>query len=418
MQRAFLVVNKSTQIASYLTHRSILEITEEHRSLTELDLTNMPIVDCDKLIIIHYASDDDGLNFRSDMNALRNLLGSAFFNVDELVVIFVNFEDPLAEDLVFSATRGSTLTKDKTTIIHHQGTLMLSDVGKYLAGSAIGQTTSSTFRAVYVREADKEEKDRFENIKTDDGIDTLLPVLTDMSSLYKQRAHVEAISAGHVISESAPRPETVNDFSRVDVATTKTLPLFVVAGDRWTGSERGVGYLVEYTRIIGRRVLVVNTDPTVDIAEYVGECTPLLISSLKVSSTPATPVAVLNARFNQLGFIVQFLHNVLGIEEIIFNVTKEDYLQMCKFARQMSEDVSEVFISHFHEDAVTRFIADALPASSLFLTFEIFHEMFELEKYKSDLKGIVVAKFPVEDVDYIEFRDLATGAKGDDEVEE
>lgn len=418
MQKCFLVVNKETQVASYLTQRSILDITEEHRSLSELDINNMPIVDCNKLVVIHYATDDEGLSFRSDMNALRNLLASAFFNADELIVVLVDFMDPLAEDLVYSATRDSNLTRDKISIIHHTGVLMLTDVGKYLAGSAVGQTTSSTFKAVYVREADKEEKDRFDNLAGEDGLDTILPALTDMAALYKQRAHVEAISAGHVISESAPRPETVNDFSRVDVATTKTFPLFVVSGDLWTGSERAVGYLVEYTRVIGRRVLVVNTDPNVDISDYVGECTLLLVPSLKVSSTPATPVATLNARFNQLGFIAQFLNNILGIEEIIFNVCKEDYPQMCKFARQMSNEVSEVFVSHFKQDAVERFITDALPASALFLTFEVFNTMFELENYRSQLKGKIVAKFPVEDVDVIEFRDLATGARGDEEEED
>lgn len=415
MQKCFLVSNKETQVANYLTQRSILDVMEEHRSLAELDIMSMPIVDCNKLVIIHYATDDDGLSFRSDMNALRNLLASAFFNADELIVILVGFEDPLAEDLVYSATRDSNLTRDKITILHHNGALMLSDVGRYLAGSAVGQTTTSTFKAVYVREADKEEKDRFDNVAGEDGLDTILPALTDMAALYKQRAHVEAISAGHIISESAPRPERVNDFSRVDVATTKTLPLFVVSGDPWTGSERAVGYLVEYTRVIGRRVLVVNTDPNVDISAFVGECTMLLMTTLKVSSTPATPVAALNVRFNQLGFVAQFLNNILGVEEIIFNVCKEDYLQMCKFARQMSDMVSEVFVSHFNQSAVERFISDALPASALFLTFEVFSAMFDLEKYRSDLKGKVVAKFPVEDVDVIEFRDLATGAKEEEE---
>ncbi len=415
MQRIFLVSNKDTQVAAYLTHRSIAEIVEEHRSLAELDPKTMSIVDVDRLCIIHYASDDDGLSFRSDMNALRNLLSSAFFNADELTVILVNFQDPLAEDLVFSATRDSKLTRDKVTILHHQGTLMLSDVGQYLAGSAVGQVATSTFKAVYVREADKEERDRFDNVTGEDGLDAVLPALTDMTTLYRQRAHVEAISAGRVVTESATRPELVNDFSKVEVATTRTLPLFVVSGEQWTNYERAVGYLVEYTRVIGRRVLVVNANPEINIGRFVGECVELALTSLKVMSTPASPVAVLNVRFNQLGYVAQFLNNILGIEEIIFNVAQEDYRRMYKFARQMSEELSAVYVAHFEESSVQRFIYSNVPATSLFLTFEKFKDNFDLESYREQLKRVVVGKFPTEDVDVIEFRDLATGAKGEED---
>lgn len=414
MQRCYLVVNKETQIASYLQHRSILEVVEERRSLTELDLRNMPIVDVEKLVIIHYTSDDGGLGLRSDMNALRNLLSSAFFHADELVCILVNFEDPLAEDLIHSATRDSNLTHDKISVIHHSGTLMLSDVGTYLAGSAAGQTASSTYKSVYIREASKEEKDRFDNVPSEEGLDAILPVLTDMAALYKQRAHVEAISAGHVISESAPRPEVVSDFSRVEVATIKTFPVFVVAGEQWTNNERAVRYLVDYTRVIGRRVLVVNTDASVNMEKCVGECTALTVAGLKVSSTPATPVAVLTVRFNQVGYVVQFLNNILGIEEIIFNVRQSDYRQMCKFARQMSEESTLIYVAHFNEKSVKEFISGAVPATSLFLTFEMFHENFDLEHYRKELERVVVAKFPTDDIDVIEFRDLATGARGDE----
>ena len=146
MQRAFLVINKETQIASYLQHRSILDVIEERRSLTTIDLNNMPIVDTNKLVIIFYSTDDEGLSFRSEMNALRNLLASAFFNTDTLTVILVNFEDPLAEDLVSSAVRDTNLTKDKMEIIHHSGTLMFSDVSRYIAGAAAGQNTRSEER--------------------------------------------------------------------------------------------------------------------------------------------------------------------------------------------------------------------------------------------------------------------------------
>lgn len=419
MQRAYLVINKETQIASYLTHRSILDIQEERRTLTTLNLNNMPIVDVERFVIIFYQTDDEGLSFRAEMNALRNLLSSAFFNADSLTVILVNVEDPLVEDLVHSATRDSKLVGDKVEIIHHTGTLMFSNVGEYIAGAAVGQQSSSSFRSVYIREADKEEKDRFENAQGDGGLDTILPALTDMATLYKQRAHVEAISAGRTVHENATRPEVVDDFSRIDAGTTKTYPLFVVSGENFTGYERATKYLVDYTRVIGRRILVVNTDNTVDLPALLEDCIEIPIGSVKVQSTPASPVAVLQVRFNQLSYVVQFLSNILGIEEIIFNVAIEDYVQMCKFADQMSNDVSKVYIAHFHKRSVENFISKAIPATAIFLTFELFQSDFGLQGYKKELKRCIVGKFPTEEVDVIEFRDLATGAKGDaDDAEE
>lgn len=415
MQRAYLVINKDTQIAGYLTQRSILDVVDERRSLTDLDLNNMPIVDVERLIIIFYDLADGGLSFRAEMNALRNLLSSAFFNADTMTVILVNIEDPMTEDIINSAIRDSKLSHGNLEVIHHDGTLMFSDVGNYLAGAAIGQQSSSTFKSVYIREADKEEKDRFENVPGENSIDTLLPALTDMSALYKQRAHVEAISAGRVVMDTASRPETVNEFTRIDVISTKTYPTFVVSGEDFTMFERAAGYLVDYERGIGRRVLVINTDYTVNIAEAVGECVELNLEGLKMQSTPTNAVAVLSVRFNQLGYVIQYMNNILGIEEVIFNVAEEDYVQMCKFVRQLSDEVYCVYVAHFHKRSVDRFIAKAIPATALFLTFEIFQEDFGLKSRKKELKRCVVGKFPVEDVDTVEFRDLSTGAKGDED---
>lgn len=415
MQRAYLVINKDTQIAGYLTHRSILEVIEERRTITDLNINNMPIVDADRMIMIYYKTDDEGLSFRAEMNALRNLLSSAFFNTDSLTVILVNMDDPLTEDLVHSATRDSKLTNDKIEIIHHDGTLMFSNVGEYIAGAAVGQQTSSSFRSVYIREADKEEKDRYDNVAGPDGIDTVLPALTDMSTLYRQRAHVEAISAGRNVREDATRPEVVEEFTRISVSSTKTYPLFVVSGEMFTNYERATKYLVDYTRVIGRRILVVNTNQEVDLVGMLDECLEISLQSIKVQSTPGSPVAILNIRFNQLSYLFQFLGNILGIEEIIFNVAIEDYVQMCRFAKQMSSDVSMVYVAHFHKKSVENFISKNIPATAIFLTFELFQEDFNLQGYKKELKRCIVGKFPTEDVDVIEFRDLSTGAKGDED---
>lgn len=407
MQRCFLVINKETQVASYLQHRSIIEVTEEHRSLLELNLEKLDIVDVDKFLYIYYQTDDGDLSFRSDMNSLRNLMGSAFFHVSEAMFILVNSQNPLLEDLIHSALRDCPLTRDKIEVIYHTGSLMLQEVGTYLSGNASGQQTASSYRDVYIREADKEEKERFLNQGT--GIDAVLPVLTDMSAIYAQRAEVEALSSGRVVSEQFTRPALINDFSRISIDLAKTLKSFVIAGERWTQAERGVEYLIEYFHTTGQRALVVNLDTKLNISTVLGTCAELTTMDIKAPITPDLPTACMNIRFNQLGYVVEYLRNIKGVEQYIFYCAAEDYEATVNLIRQLSEKTYAVYVAHYNEQSVQDFINAKLEATALFLLFGRLYENFNLKSYKKDLQGIVVATFPDEEVDYTEFYELATG---------
>lgn len=407
MQRCFLVINKETQVASYLQHRSIVDITEEHRSLLELNLEQLDLVDVEKFLYIYYHTDDGDLSFRSDMNAMRTLMSSAFFHTSEAIFILVNNTNPLLEDLIYSALRDSGLPKDKIEIISHTGSLMLPDVGSYLSGSAVGQTTSSSYKDVYIREADKEEKDRFVN--TSGGLTAVLPVLTDMAALYAQRADVESLSSGHVVTERYSRPRIVHDFSRVSVDMAKTLSSFVISGERWTNAERSIKYILEYLRTIGRRCLVVNMDQKLSAGKVVGECTTLTLMDMKAPITPELAIATLDIRFNQLGYVVQYLRNVKGVEQYIFYCTDEQYQDVLELIQQLSEKTYAVYIAHYNQESVQRFIDRKLDATALFLCSDKLVDDFNIKDFKKGLKGKLVATFPTEDVDYVEFFEFATG---------
>ena len=407
-----MVSNKETNIANYLQHRSILEVTEEHRSLVELNPEKLDIVDVDKFLYIYYPTDDGDLSFRSDMNNLRTLLSSAFFHVSEGIFILVDSSNPLLEDLIYSALRNSALSRERIEIIHHTGSLMLPDVGKYLSGNASGQTTSSSYKDVYIREADKEEKERYVN--TVGGLETVLPVLTDMSALYAQRAGVEAISAGRLVNEPAARPQVVQDFTRVSVSAAKTISSFVISGEDWTDYERAIGYILEYNQTSGRRCLVINLDPAVDLSMITDKISTLSLLDIKSPVTPEQTVAVVGGRFNQLGYIIQFLQNVHGVEQYIFNVCPVDYLLACQMIQQLSEQVYMVFVAHYNYKSVERYVRQGLKSTALFLSFEHFKTDFDLKRYKSELHGTIVAAFPTEDVDYVEFYNFATGGGSDE----
>lgn len=407
MQTCFLVSNKETQIAGYLEQRSILKVVAEHRSLTELSMERLNIVDVDKFVYINYPTNEGDISFRSDMNALRSLLSSAFFHIGEAVFIFVDNTNPLMEDFIYSAIRESTLTRDKVDVIHHTGSLMLPDVGTYLSGSASGQTTSSVYKDVYVREADSEERDRFMNVTS--GIDAVLPVLTDMSALYAQRASVEAISTGRMVTEPYERPIAVKDFTREQVSALKTIDSFVIAGDKWAEPIKAVDYVVEYCSLIGRRCLIVNLDAFTKMETRFQSAKVLSIMDIKTSFTPDSPIAVLDARMDQLGYVIEFLHNIHGVELSIFYSGDTEFPILVELISQMSENVSSVFVSHHNQRAVQDYLAMGVHCTSLFLNFDRLNEDFKLSQYKEQLLGTVVAAYPTEDADVTEFYDFATG---------
>lgn len=412
MQRCFLVVNKEIQIASYLQHRSIMEVTEEHRSLAELNLEKLEIVDVDKLLYIYYQTDDADLSFRADMNTLRVLLSSAFFHVSEALFILVNNENPLLEDLVYSALRDSSLTRDKIEIVQHSGSLMLSDIGKYVSGSAVGQSTTSTYRDVFIREADTEEKERYLNKPSDIG--SVLPVLTDMAALYAQRASVEAISAGRTVSERLIRPQIISDFSKAVMPSSIAMGAFVVSGERWTGAERAAGYLAQYYRVVGQRCLLVNLNPGLIMENIPRECTLLTLMDIKNPITPECPTAMINARFDQLGYIIELIRNIKGVEQYVFNVAPGNYKTMCQLIPQLYEVVHTIYIAHYNPVSVQEYVDSGLHSTAVFLSFEHFKKDFNLQAYKKDFKDTLVAIFPTEDVDYTEFYSYATGGGRDD----
>lgn len=407
MQRCFLVINKETQVASYLKHRSIIDVTEEHRSLSEIDLMALNIIDADKFLYIYYPTDDSDLSFRSDMNALRNLMSSAFFHVSEALFILVDNMNPLLEDLIYSALRESPLTKNKIEIITHKGSLMLADVGKYLSGSVSGQITSSSYRDVYVTEADKEEKVRFTNSSS--GLDSVLPVLTDMAALYQQRSGVEAVSAGRIVSEHLTRPRLVKDFTRINVSTARSTSSFVVSGEKWAQPEKAVEYLLQHSHFVGIRTLVVNLTGKSLPAESVGTATTLDLMDIKAPITPELPTSILDIRLNQLGYVVEYMENIKGVDSYIYYCSDENYSDVCSLIQQLSETMHAVYVTHYNREALELYLSAGYKATALFLRFGPLSKSFDLDAYKADLKDTVVAEFPMEEVDYTEFYEFSTG---------
>lgn len=407
MQKCFLVSNKTTQVREYLEHRSIVEITEEHRSLTELDLTRLGIIDIDKFIYIYYESDDGGLSFRSDLNVLRQLLSSAFFHTSEALFLLVDCSNPMLEDLVKSACRDSNLVGSKLEIIHHTGALTFSDVSKYISGSAFGTQTNSSYRAVYIREEDSQERERFTN--QSDGMDSILPVLTDHYSMYKKRADVEAISSGRMVTDSYTRPQVLQNFSRRDVPKIQQWNAFLITGMEYTGFENSVSYLLDYYERVGLRCMVVDltTSPSVKI-----DTTKLhqyILSELQVHRAFSEWAGYIRCRYNQLGFVVQMLDNVEGINAYIFVCDQSLFETLKQYLSPLCSRLYCDYVTHFTEDAVQDFLAKDFQVTTLFLSRAIIYNQFDLSKYKEEFRGVRVALYSAEGADTTDFYECATG---------
>ena len=323
MQKCFLVSNKVTQIRDYLEHRSIIGVEEEHRSLTELDLTRLGIIDIDKFLYIYYGSDDGDLAFRADLNIFRQLLASAFFHTTEAIFILVDCQNPMLEDLIKSACRDSNLLGSKLDIIHHTGMLTFSDVSKYVSGSAFGSQTTSSYKAVYIREEESQERERFAN--SSDGMDSILPVLTDQYAMYKKRAEVEAISSARNVTETFLRPQTMQNFSRRPAPAIQQWNAFLLTGLEYTEFTRGVGYLLDYYGRVGYRCMVVDLTSTPSITLNTDGARQYTLSEIQVRSSFSERFGYLKCRYNQLGYVVEMLDNVEGVNAYIFVCERHQY---------------------------------------------------------------------------------------------
>jgi len=407
MQKAFLVSNKATQVREYLEHRSIIEITEEHRSLTELDLTHLGIIDVNKVIYLYYASDDGDLAFRSDLNVLRQLLNSAFFHTDEGMFILIDCKNPMLEDLINSACRDSNLQGGALTIIHHTGVLTFSDVSKYIAGIVVGEQTASSYKSVYVREADTEERERYES-QAADGLTAVLPVLTDQYAMYKKRSDVEAISAGRIVTDVSRRPQMLQKFAKIVTPTVNQWSAFLVSGERYSKFEESALYLSDYTTRVGLRTLVVNLsrNPLTFVAKGAAI---VQLKDLMTRRSFAEKVGYLECRFNQFGFVVEMLDNVEGINSHIFVCDKEDFGVMQELLEPLCRVLYSEFITHYDEDSVKEYLEMGVHATTVFLSTAISFNEFSLPPYKEAFNGTRVAAFPLTDVDTTDFYECATG---------
>lgn len=408
MQKCFLVANKSTQVREYLEHRSIISVEQEYRTLSELDLSRLGIIDVDKFIYLYYGSDDGDLGFRSDLNILRQLLNSAFFNATEAIFILVGTSNPMLEDLIHSACRDTNIIGSHLSVIHHSGALTLNDVSTYISGVTTGVQGSSSYKSVYVREEDSEERERFNNV-IEDGVEMILPVLTDQYAMYKKRAEVEAISSSRSVTETFFRPQTVQNFAKRTPASHKQWNAFLLSGTQLTAYTKGVDHMRDYFSRVGMRMMIVDLSSNSVDTVNTEEVHEFSLSELSSKRAFTESAGYVKCRFNQLGFVVGILDHVVGVNVYVFVCDEEDYIDMSAFLAPLCSNLVCNFVTHFAERYVQRYLASGMKSTALFLSRNVVSETFDLLKYKEDFEGTRVASFGLKDVDTTDYYECATG---------
>lgn len=407
MQKCFLVANKSTQVSEYLEHRSIVEVVEEHRSLVELDLSRLGIIDVDKFIYLYYATDDGDLAFRSDLNVLRQLLSTAFFHASEAVFILVGCSNPMLEDLIHSACRDSSLIGSKLNIIHHSGTLTLNDVSRYIAGFTVGSQTQSSYKSVFIREEDSEEKERYTN--DSNGLEAVLPVLTDHYAMYKRRSDVEAVSSTRVVTDVRERPQILRNFSKIDEPTIKRWSAFLLSGTPYTKFELGVNYLLDYFGRVGLRCLVVDLTYHKHTRVLVSGAKLLTLGELASKTALSEQSGYMKCRPNQLGYLVEMLDNLEGINVLLFVCDEEEYAYVGDFLEPLCQTIYRDFVTHYATSAVEEYIAHGWVSTTVFLSKAAVCEDFDVKAYSKYFRGQRVALMATNQADTTEFYECAVG---------
>lgn len=409
MQKCFLVCNKTTQIREYLEQRSIVEVVEEHKSLRELDLNHLGIVDVNKFIYIYYQSDDNDLSFRSDLNILRQLLTSAFFSVEEGIFILVDCQNPMLEDFIHSACRNTSLVGTNLTVIHHSGTLMLSHVSNYISGAVVGSQSSSSYKAVYIHEGESDERERYEN--TSDSLESILLTLTDHYGMYKKRAEVEAISSSRNVVDISERPQILRSFVPLGKPTVKRWHTFLLSGEAYSKFQYGANYLVSHFKNTGYRSLVIDLTTRVVNRVTIEDAKVLRLSALAVKSSFAEQVGYIKCRYNQLGYVLEMLDNIEGVNRYIFVCEAEHYNSLAEYLKPLCEPLYTNFVTHFAEDAVVDYINKGVKSTAVFLSPAVIVESFDVKKFKEEFEGQRVARFNIDadDVDITDFYECATG---------
>lgn len=407
MQKCFLVVNKTTQVKEYLEHRSIVEVTEEHKSLSEIDLSRLGIIDVDKFVYMHYESDDNDMSIRTDLNVFRQLLSSAFFHTREAIFILVDCKNPMLEDLIHSACKDSELIGDRLSIFHHSGTLTLRDAGTYITGDTFAtDTVTSSYRTVYIREEDKTERERYADSAGE--LDSILPLLTDQYAMYKRRANVEAASAGTIVSDPYSRPATRDDFVEIVNPNSRRWVSFLISGEQYTLFQNSVICLLDYFGRIGYRTLVV--DLTVNgLCDINSASKRITLQELQSSNSFPDKSGLVQCRFNQLGFVIEMLPNIMGVHRYIFVCDKEDYKELSEFLSPLNERFYTNFVTHFSEESVRNYLLSGIKSTTVFLSSAITQSEFDISMYREQFSGQRVALFDHQCSDSTEFYECAIG---------
>ncbi len=393
MLNIYLVVNKSNSIASqFLEEQKIAKIVHSASSLSSDTTIDQNIYDVDKFIYIYYGDvKDNNVAFKQDLSKFKMMLKSAFFSTNSILFILVQ-ADPDIKEYVQTVLKESDLPKENIEIVEHNETLMIPELVKYISGVSLGDTTKNTYLNVYISEAGKNEKERYEN-KASDKIKNITPQLVDDSEMYRRRVRNVAISNDRIVSQK----ETINlskeEFPMHKRKTLDFKETIVVSGEQYTNFLDIAKAYATYFEYVGTRCLVINmTNESFEIRKK--GINRLSLFDLEHQYIPEHPISYINLNLANFSHLIANEDNLISISVKILVVKEELYSIVCNILRCSLGNFKIVKLIHKQSLSFEKLKSVPVTPDVIVVTNKLIDEDFDISSYRDDFHGTICVLEP------------------------
>ena len=114
-------------------------------------------------------------------------------------------------------------------------------------------------------------------------------------------------------------------------------------------------------------------------------------------------------RINQLGYVIETLDNIEGVNRYILVCDSEDYSLCKEIFTPLCDKLYSNFVTYFTEDAVKDYLNSGRKSTTVFLSQVFGPSNFDIMQYRESFANQRVAIFGLTDVDTTDYHECAVG---------
>lgn len=393
MLNIYLVVNKSNSIASqFLEEQKIAKIVHSASSLSADTSIDQNIYAVDKFIYIYYGDvKDNHIAFKQDLSKFKMMLRSAFFDTKSILFILVQ-TDPNVKEYVQTVLKEADLPPEYIEIVEHKDTLMIPELVKYISGVSLGDTTKNTYLNVYLTEAGKEEKERYDN-KAADNIRNITPKLVDDNEMYRRRVRNIAISNDRIVSQN----ETINlSKEEFPVHKRKTLDFketIIVSGEMYSDYVEVAKSFATYLEYVGTRCLFINmTGTSLEIRKK--GINRLTLFDIEHQYTPEHPISYIELNLSNFAHFISNEDNLSSIPVKILVIDNFLYSIICRILKCSLGKFKIVKLVHKQKESFEALKKAPVKPNVIVVSTKLIDVDFDITSYRKYFKDTVCVMEP------------------------